>query len=226
MEHLLSVHALSHWKTTLQYNCLHSLTVCITRMIPEFVVWIQHLSLCPTHNKVVGGILVSLRLSVRRSVRPSICPTSRVRSVAPTVLVESISYLHILSSNFQKVCRILKFQNLNFWQFFKICNFDLVFFWLGIWCESLVWVIMGRWGVSHNAGVLVIPSASTNLKGGYTGFTFSVCPSVDRIVSTLYLQQYSSDPFHICTSYQATSEGVSCVMFVAKFKNLKFWKIL
>ena len=36
----------------------------------------------------------------------------------------------------------------------------------------------------------------------------SVCPSVDRIVSALYLQQYSSDPFHICTSYQATSEGV------------------
>ena len=40
----------------------------------------------------------------------------------------------------------------------------------------------------------------------YTGFTLSVCPSVDRIVSALYLQQYSLDPFHICTSYQATSE--------------------
>ena len=53
----------------------------------------------------------------------------------------------------------------------------------------------------------------------------SVCPSVDRIVSTLYLQQYSSDPFHICTSYQATSEGVSRVMPVSKFINLKFWRI-
>ena len=49
---------------------------------------------------------------------------------------------------------------------------------------------------------------------GYAGFTLSVCLSVDRIVSALYLQQYSSDPFHICTSYQATSEGVSRVMFV------------
>ena len=29
--------------------------------------------------------------------------------------------------------------------------------------------------------------ASTKLKGGYTGFTLSICPSVDRIVSTLYL---------------------------------------
>ena len=53
----------------------------------------------------------------------------------------------------------------------------------------------------------------------------SVCPSVDRIVSALYLQQYSSDLFHICTSYQATSEGVSHVMAVSKFKNFKFWRI-
>ena len=52
----------------------------------------------------------------------------------------------------------------------------------------------------------------------------SVCPSVDRIVSALYLQEYSSDPFHICTSYQATSEGVSRVMPISKFKNLKFWR--
>ena len=46
------------------------------------------------------------------------------------------------------------------------------------------------------------------------------CPSVDRIVSALYLQEYSSDPFHSCTSYQATSEGVSRVMPITKFKNL------
>ena len=39
-------------------------------------------------------------------------------------------------------------------------------------------------------------------------------------VSALYLQQYSSNPFHICTSYQATSEGVSRVKFVSKLKNL------
>ena len=32
----------------------------------------------------------------------------------------------------------------------------------------------------------------------------SVRLSVDRIVPALYLQQYSSNPFHICTSYQAT----------------------
>ena len=69
---------------------------------------------------------------------------------------------------------------------------------------------------------IIIPPASTKLKGGYTGITLSVCPSVDRIVSALYLQQYPSDPFHICTSYQATSEGVSRVMpeILAIFLNL------
>ena len=84
------------------------------------------------------------------------------------------------------------------------------------------WPIVLRW-------LIVIPPASTKLIGGYTGTTLSVrpsvCPSVDRIVSALYLQQYSSDPFYICTSYQATSEGVSRVMPVSKFKNLKFWWI-
>ena len=47
-----------------------------------------------------------------------------------------------------------------------------------------------------------------------------VRPSVDRIVSVLYLQQYSSDPFHICTPYQETSEGVSHVKFISKLKNV------
>ena len=72
----------------------------------------------------------------------------------------------------------------------------------------------------------IIPPASTKLKGGYTGFTLPVCPSVDRIVSALYLQQYSSDPHHICTSYQTTSEGVSRVIFVSNSKYLKLWQIL
>ena len=50
---------------------------------------------------------------------------------------------------------LAKCQNFNFWQFKKKNNFDFVLFWLGIWCESLVWVIMGQWGVSQNAAVLV-----------------------------------------------------------------------
>ena len=88
--------------------------------------------------------------SVSLSIRPSciLC-----------LLCSTFSYLYILSSNFRRcvACKgSCKFQNLNFWQFFKICNFDFVLFLLGIWCESLVWVIMGQRGVSQNAGILVV----------------------------------------------------------------------
>ena len=53
--------------------------------------------------------------SVCPSIHPSVCPTSGVCSVGPTVLVGSISYLHILSSNFRRCvafkasCTISKF---------------------------------------------------------------------------------------------------------------------
>ena len=53
----------------------------------------------------------------------------------------------------------------------------------------------------------------------------SVCPSVDRIVSALYFQQYLLDPFHICTPHHAIWESVSCVMYVSKFWKLKFLQI-
>ena len=102
-----------------------------------------------------GGGYIGFTQSVRTSVRPA----SHVRSVAPTVLVGSISYLYLLSSSFRRCvpckvsCNNSKFE---FFHFFSICSFDFVFFWLGIWCESLVWVIMGRWGVSQNEGVLVV----------------------------------------------------------------------
>ena len=57
---------------------------------------------------------------------------------------------------------LAKFQHLNFRQFFKMCNFDLVLFWHGNWCESLVWVFIGHQGVSQNTGVLVF-LASTDI---------------------------------------------------------------
>ena len=43
-----------------------------------------------------------VRLSVRPSVRLSVCGQNRVRSVSSTILIGSISYLHILSSNFRR----------------------------------------------------------------------------------------------------------------------------
>ena len=51
------------------------------------------LLIIPPHNEVVGGVYWFH--SVRPSVCPSARPASRVRSVAPAVLVGSISYIHI-----------------------------------------------------------------------------------------------------------------------------------
>ena len=75
------------------------------------------------HNEAVGGYIgftPSVRPSVRPSLHLSICPSvhpaSHVRSVVPTVLIGSSSYLYILSSNFRRcvackvACKILKFE--------------------------------------------------------------------------------------------------------------------
>ena len=57
--------------------------------------------LIPPHIEIVGGY-IGFTPSVRPSICPSVSPTFRVCSVAPTVLVGSISYLYILLSHFRR----------------------------------------------------------------------------------------------------------------------------
>ena len=83
-------------------------------ILPSYFLLVS-LLLYPPHNEVVGGVYLF------HSVHPSVCssrvrPASRVRSVASTVLVWSISYLCILESNFRRCvtckvsCQISKFE--------------------------------------------------------------------------------------------------------------------
>ena len=128
-------------------------------------------SLYPRFNEVeraytgfTSSVRLSIHLSIHPSVRPpvclSVCGQNRVRSVTSTILVGSISYSHILSSNFRRcvacnVCfKIWKFEM--FTQILWICNLDFVFFWLGIQYDSIVWVIMRRLGYPQNEGILVV----------------------------------------------------------------------
>ena len=53
----------------------------------------------------------------------------------------------------------------------------------------------------------------------------SVCPSVQYPISALWPLHFWLGPFHIHTSYQATSEGVLRIKCLAKFQNLNFWKL-
>ena len=80
-----------------------------------------------------GGILVSHRPSVCPSVRPS-CIPGPLCSPCSSVWIHFI-FIHLIKQR-QKVCRmwssLKKIKIWIFWQFFKICNFDFVFFWLGI----------------------------------------------------------------------------------------------
>ena len=121
----------------------------ITEICPKECLTLKNTSkfLYPLHNEVVGGGYTGFTPSVRPSICLSVRPASRVNSVAPTILIGSISFSYILSSNFRRCvtckvhCKIFKFEFLAF--FFLICNFYFVLSWLGIWCESLIWVIMG-----------------------------------------------------------------------------------
>ena len=122
-EQLATSHCLNQWWQSLVYSCEWDFLLSPFRDfwgrsgVQKCLFFTKPLLYPPT-TKLLGGISVSLRPSVRPSVRPA----SRVRSVAPAVLVGSISYLYILSSNFRRcvvckvLCKILKFEFLAIFQ--------------------------------------------------------------------------------------------------------------
>ena len=80
----------------------------------------------PASTKLKGGLLVSRRPSVCPSVRLSVRGHNRVCSVSSTILVRSISYLHILSSNFRRcVAYQVYFKIWIFGNFFKFVTLTL-----------------------------------------------------------------------------------------------------
>ena len=107
-----------------------------------------------------GAILVSLRPSV--PVRPSRIPCP-LCSAYSSGWIQFI-LIHIIYQ-FNRVCRVeICFQHFKIWifgNFFK--SVPLTLFCFGIWFESLLWVIMGRQGVSQNAGVLVVIVETTQV---------------------------------------------------------------
>ena len=93
-------------------------------------------------------------------VRLSVCGQNRVRSVSSTILIRSISYLHILSSNFRRcvVCNA-RFEIKIFWnfgEFFKFVTLTLSSFDLGSNMTQWYGQSWGGGGYPPNAGVLVV----------------------------------------------------------------------
>ena len=90
----------------------------------------------PASTKLKAGC-TGFTSSVRLSVCPSVCGQNRVRSVSSTILVGSISYLHILSSNV-RMCVACKY-------YWKIPKFEfLANVWnLQLWlCLFMTWDLM------------------------------------------------------------------------------------
>ena len=88
----------------------------------------------PRFNEVDRGVYWYhlVRLSVCPSVHLSVCGQNRVRSVSSTILIGSISYLHILSSNLRRcVTCNARFKIWNFVEFFKCVTLTLSSFDLG-----------------------------------------------------------------------------------------------
>ena len=89
----------------------------------------------PASTKLKGGY-TGLTLSVwqlrSNSPKMSVCEQNRVHSVSTTILIGSISYLHILSSNFRGcvACNVC-FKIWNFGKFFKFVTLTLSSFDLG-----------------------------------------------------------------------------------------------
>ena len=84
------------------YIWIDSCASCFIVLLINYVfMWIHVIF---HYNKVVGGAGVYWF----HSICPSVCPASRFRSVVPTVLVGSIAYLYILSSNFRRcvACKV------------------------------------------------------------------------------------------------------------------------
>ena len=94
-------------------ECIYQMVIGVTS---DFGVISTHLVIPSAQRSCWGGILVSLRLSVRPSVRPSHIP-------CPLCSAYSFGWIHFifvhLIKQLQKVCRVWSFL-----QNFKICIFD------------------------------------------------------------------------------------------------------
>ena len=113
-------------------SILYEVPVTVQVMFLPFSYWIilsvQILIIPPASTKLIGGytgITLSVCPSVRPSVRLSVCGQNRVRSVSSRMLIGSISYLHILSSNFRRcvACNA----------HFKIQKLEILAIFLNLW---------------------------------------------------------------------------------------------
>ena len=99
-----------------------------------------------------------------------------------------------------------------------------------LWVLSLIYVLIRSQSCCMYCPILLY-HCFNEVERGYTGFMsvrlsvhLSVCPSVCGQNCVCTVSSTIWDLFHICTSYQAISEGVSYVSLIAKFYHLNLWQ--
>ena len=128
--------------------------------------FIRIFSYSPLQPSWKGGILVSPCPSVRLSVSGQ----NHVRSVSSTILIRSIAYMHILSSNFRRCvacndCFKIMANSLNLW--FSLC---LLLTWDPIWLngmgnhEAAVSLERGRSSCSSSVYLLIFAYKTVHKK--------------------------------------------------------------
>ena len=131
MTMLVPCHNFSHWRTLVLNLIYPTFNRCSWQLAwyisaewtAGFISPLWNYIIIPPSMKLKGGILVLHCLSIR----PSLCGQNRAHFVCSTILAGSISYLHILLSNFRRCVAYYAFsksKHLKFWQILQICNFD------------------------------------------------------------------------------------------------------
>ena len=97
-----------------------------------------------TSSLKLAFIIPPASTKLKRGILVSPCPSVRLWTEScPLCIFDNTHRIHFIFAHLIK-----QLQKVKFWRIFKICNFDFVFFWLGIQYDSMVWVIIRRRGVS------------------------------------------------------------------------------
>ena len=102
----------------------------------------DNISMSEQHAVHLASPDTCIKYAIQMSIRPSLIPCPLCSAYSSGWIL--FPFIHSYQATSGGAPCLAKLQTLNFREFFKICNF--VLFWLRIWCESLVWVIMGLRG--------------------------------------------------------------------------------
>ena len=168
----------------------------------------------------------------------SVCSSGQNRSVSSTILIRSISYLHILSSNFRRCVAsklVSKFKNLKFWQILQ-----MIMRWQGVSSERrhssrssycflvrlsfpltflCVGFCAGHWSQLHLLSTGEGPAwLHSSISGGGMMIIKMLQDSGNSVAFAMEIPQSCTKPSHICLLTTINLILVVLNLFLASIK--------